>query len=358
MADHYVPVQWNSEKKRYDGILLTFIIAYLTLFLGLQWYFYPEGTLETRIIRSTGTLAFLLLTIVLAIGPLCRLNPRFLPLLYNRRHLGVATFLIGLIHGIFNLIQFHSLGNVGILTSLFTSNTQYGSFAGFPFQVLGFTALCILFLMAATSHDFWLKNLTPGAWKRLHMLVYLAYVLLVGHIALGILQNQLNVTWISILSTGVIPLIVLHLAAARKNHHEEVENARSKADWIHVGSVDSIPDQRARIIYCGDESIAIFKYDQQIAAVSNVCRHQHGPLGEGKVVDGCITCPWHGYQYYPHNGQSPPPYTEKIETYRVRIDDGQVYVDPHALPPGTACAPVPIDRSFDSPQGDHPDASS
>ena len=26
-------------------------------------------------------------------------------------------------------------------------------------------------------------------------------------------------------------------------------------------------------------------------------------------MDGCITCPWHGYQYLPHNGQSPPPFT-------------------------------------------------
>ena len=27
-----------------------------------------------------------------------------------------------------------------------------------------------------------------------------------------------------------------------------------------------------------------------------------GPLGEGKIVDGCITCPWHGFQYRPQDG--------------------------------------------------------
>lgn len=39
--------------------------------------------------------------------------------------------------------------------------------------------------MAATSHDFWLKNLTAPVWKRLHMLVYAAYALLLAHLLLG-----------------------------------------------------------------------------------------------------------------------------------------------------------------------------
>jgi hypothetical protein len=51
------------------------------------------------LIRALGTCAFLLLHLVLCIGPLARFDRRFLPLLYNRRHLGVATFLVGLFHG-------------------------------------------------------------------------------------------------------------------------------------------------------------------------------------------------------------------------------------------------------------------
>jgi hypothetical protein len=31
-----------------------------------------------------------------------------LPLLYNRRHLGVRHFLLGLAHGVFALVQFHA----------------------------------------------------------------------------------------------------------------------------------------------------------------------------------------------------------------------------------------------------------
>ena len=84
-----------------------------------------------------------------------------------------------------------------------------------------------------------------------------------------------------------------------------------------------------------EENIAIFKYDGKLSAVNNICRHQNGPLGEGKIVDGCITCPWHGYQYLPHNGQSPPPFTEKLETYDLKLIDGKVYVNPKPYPEGT-----------------------
>src|SRR5260221_13528979 len=63
-----------------------------------------------------------------------------------------------------------------------------------------------------------------------------------------------------------------------------------------------------------------------------------GPIGEGRIIDGCVTCPWHGYQYRLMDGCAPPPFTEKLVTYRVRIAHGVVEVDPRPLPPGTAAA--------------------
>ena len=81
--------------------------------------------------------------------------------------------------------------------------------------------------------------------------------------------------------------------------------------------------------------MALFRYDGKVSAISNVCRHQNGPLGEGKIVDGCVVCPWHGYQYRPHDGTSPPPFTEKVPTFRVKVAAGRVLVDPRPLPPGT-----------------------
>jgi hypothetical protein len=81
------------------------ILAYLAIFTAGHFALHPNVTAETVLIRAFGTAAFFLLHIILSIGPLCRLHPRFLPLLYNRRHLGVSMFLLALAHGGFSIIQ-------------------------------------------------------------------------------------------------------------------------------------------------------------------------------------------------------------------------------------------------------------
>ncbi|HEU0007475.1 MAG TPA: ferric reductase-like transmembrane domain-containing protein [Terriglobia bacterium] len=184
MSLQYRAINWNRQKRNYDSVLGLSVLAYLALFLGLGSWIHPYATVETLLIRGLGTAGLLLLHVILSIGPLCRLDQRFLPLLYNRRHLGVTMFLLGLAHGTFALIQFHGFGNLNPIVSLLVSNTRYDSLAQFPFQQLGALALLILFLMAATSHDFWLRNLTPAVWKRLHMGVYVAYGLLIAHVVL------------------------------------------------------------------------------------------------------------------------------------------------------------------------------
>ena len=79
---------------------------------------------------------------------------------------------------------------------------------------------------------------------------------------------------------------------------------------------------------------------RSLSAVSNVCAHQNGPLGEGAVLDGCITCPWHGFQYRLEDGCAPPPYNEKLPTYRLKVENGQVFVHPLPNPPGTHVPPT------------------
>ncbi len=341
MGLDYQTVLWNKQKKTYDKWIAITMLIYLICFIGITILTNPETSIETLIIRAFGTLAIALLHIILAIGPLTRLNPKFLPILYNRRHLGVSMFLAALVHGGFSIFQFHSLGTTNPIYALFTSNIEYNSFTNFPFQVLGFFALIILFLMAATSHDFWLKNLSPKTWKRLHMMVYIAYGLIILHIFLGALQQQPSWGSIGVLSLGFIVITSLHLSTAFKESKLDKSKTSHVDDgWEYVCTTDEIPEDRAKIFIVDKERIAIFKYDQKLSAISNVCKHQGGPLGEGKIVDGCITCPWHGYQYLPHNGQSPPPFTEKVSTYRLRLIGKKIYVLPKALAEGTAVEPV------------------
>ena len=98
MGVEYKAVQWNRQKKFYDAVLIGGVAIYLALFGVLTEVMFPHVTDEIMIIRAFGTAAFVLLHIILCIGPLCRLNPKCLPLLYNRRHAGVTLFVLALAH--------------------------------------------------------------------------------------------------------------------------------------------------------------------------------------------------------------------------------------------------------------------
>lgn len=342
MSTGYVAVGWNRQKRIYDWVIFFFCFSYLGIFISTTAIINPDYTFETVLIRSTSTLATLLLHVILAIGPLCRINKKFLPLLYNRRHLGVTMFTIALVHGVFSIFQFHALSNANPLLSVFLSNTQYNSISQFPFQALGVFALIIFLLMAITSHDFWLHNLSPRIWKTLHMFVYLAYLLILLHVLLGVIQYETNPVFIWILSFGSISLVVLHLIAGFKEVKKDREHFESASredllldGFVKVCKTEDFVEGKAKIFCVDKERIAVYRHENRLYAIHNVCKHQGGPLGEGKILDGCITCPWHGYQYLPQNGQSPPPFQEKVSTYDIKVAGGEVWLNPTPYPEGT-----------------------
>jgi nitrite reductase/ring-hydroxylating ferredoxin subunit/DMSO/TMAO reductase YedYZ heme-binding membrane subunit len=353
MSATYQAVQWNRQKRLYDVSLIGGMALYLFGFGFITEIFFPYVTEEIMIMRAFGTAAYLMLHLILCIGPLCRLDSRFLPLLYNRRHAGVICFLLALVHAFFVVATYHSAGDVNPLVSIFVSEHFDGSLASIPFQPFGVFALVILFFMAATSHDFWLVNLTAPVWKKLHMCVYIAYALLVLHVTFGVLQGEQNRVYVVFTGIGLVTVLGLHLAAAKKERAVDKPQHSAKAahtdlkseaeDYIDACAVADIPEKRARIVFVANERVAVFKYDGKISAVSNVCKHQNGPLGEGRIHDGCITCPWHGWQYLPETGVSPPPFEEKIPTFGVKIANGRVLVSSRPNPAGTLVKPALIE---------------
>ena len=148
------------------------VALYIAVFLVVEARLEPPkdvlGEIDLRI-RAFGSATFLMLTAILAIGPLTRLDRRFLPLLYNRRHFGVLTFCVALTHVWFMIDWYLAQDALPSLGTELTTWADYGKFIGFPFKVLGIAALLTLLVMAATSHDFWLRFLTPAVWKALHM---------------------------------------------------------------------------------------------------------------------------------------------------------------------------------------------
>lgn len=345
MSHGYKAVTWTPFKKRFDTWLLAGVGLYLVSFVASATLYVPDGESFAPIqtlIRATGTLSFILLNFILVIGPLSRLTPRFKPFLYNRRHLGVTAFIVALVHAFFVLLWYYGFSEMNVFVGLLVANPRYDAIAGFPFESLGAVALILMFVMAATSHDFWNANLGPGLWKTLHMGVYFVYGLLILHVALGALQFEKSPLYMAALYLSVLTVGGLHLLSSfgASKADLKVENG----EWLVVGPALNIKDKCAIVVEPQNgERIAVFRSGRKVFSISNVCRHQGGPLGEGRIIDDCVTCPWHGFQYRPEDGQSPPPFTEKIATYKTRIVNGIVEVFAEPNPPGTPQSPAMIE---------------
>jgi len=351
MSVTYRGIHWNRQKRIYDiGIALVLAVI-VGGYIGGSVVLRPNITPETLILRGTALAGILLLHVVLVIGPLCRIHPVFLPLLYNRRHLGVAVFAFALVHAALSTIQFHALGEMFPLTNIFAAYAMeytavlegVGAAVRFPFEPFGFIALVILFFMAATSHDFWLRTLGPSVWKTLHLLVYVAYGSVVVHVAYGALQYETHPLLAGFLVAGMIPVLGLHLLAWRKEAAIDADTVRTEEDgFVRVARVEDLDEGKGRIAVVASDRIALYLRDERVFALSNVCRHQAGPIGEGCLVDGLVTCPWHGWNYRIEDGVSPPPFHEVLETYRVRVRNGDIYVRPTPNTLESVCSGAPV----------------
>ena len=79
--------------------------------------------------------------------------------------------------------------------------------------------------------------------------------------------------------------------------------------------------------------ILLAREDGRIFALSDRCSHRGGPLHQGAVEDGCVTCPWHGSTFRLDDGSVVKgPATTPQPVYDVRLRDGKVEVRAHAAP--------------------------
>lgn len=224
MSTTYQGIRWNRQKVVCDLIILFLVVIGLLAFIGTSILLYPSISIKILLLRGTAFLSLFLLHVILAIGPLARLSSDCLPLLYNRRHLGVTLSVVALFHGVLALVHYHAFGDTFLLVSVLTSYADaFGNLLGgpagwgeIPFEPFGILALAILLLLAASSHDFWSCLFGASAWRALHTLLYVAYVLVIVHVAFGLVQSEKNLLYPGVLLAAALLLFSLHVAAYRK----------------------------------------------------------------------------------------------------------------------------------------------
>ena len=200
--------------------------------------------------------------------------------------------------------------------------------AGIPFTLLGVGALVILSVMALTSWDHFLHAWTPPAWKRLHMAVYAAYALIVFHFTARFVGDP-PVQWRFLVLLWLVALAVagLHVAASIKEARRDRPAPVDGDGLVFLGTFADLPEGHAATVHVDGERVAVVRKAGTLYAISNVCPHQNGPLGEGTVRDGYLECPWHGYQFDPCTGLGPPGFTDSVPTYELVQKGKEMYSD-------------------------------
>ena len=134
MSVGFCAVQWNRDKIVYDVVLVVGVWLFLAVFFTIgKWINPPKDELAAidLSIRAFGCCAFVMLTVILCIGPLARIDRRFLPLLYNRRHFGVLTFLIAVAHAWFMVQWFIVADNMPYIVEELTKGPITASSSDF-----------------------------------------------------------------------------------------------------------------------------------------------------------------------------------------------------------------------------------
>lgn len=92
-------------------------------------------------------------------------------------------------------------------------------------------------------------------------------------------------------------------------------------NWVSIGSLNDIPRRGARCVKNGGMTIAVFRtMDDKIYALEDKCPHRNGPLSQGIVHDGCVTCPLHNWVISLETGKAQGADEGETASFPVRLD--------------------------------------
>ena len=92
-------------------------------------------------------------------------------------------------------------------------------------------------------------------------------------------------------------------------------------NWVAIGSLNDIPRRGARCVKNGGMTIAVFRTaDDKVYALEDKCPHRNGPLSQGIVHDGCVTCPLHNWVISLETGKAQGADKGETASFPVRLD--------------------------------------
>lgn len=96
-------------------------------------------------------------------------------------------------------------------------------------------------------------------------------------------------------------------------------------NWVEIGQINDIPRQGSRCVKNGDMTIAVFRTtDDRVFALEDKCPHKNGPLSQGIVHDGCVTCPLHNWVISLETGAAQGADEGQTASFPVKVENGTI----------------------------------
>ncbi len=112
----------------------------------------------------------------------------------------------------------------------------------------------------------------------------------------------------------------------RWEYHGDDEQEEERT-YVSVATTDEVDDDDLHCIDVEERTLVLFRKNGEYRVLNNRCTHQGGPLCDGEVSNGTITCPWHGAEFDIDTGEpAGPPATEGVEAYEVRVQGDEIEV--------------------------------
>ena len=98
-------------------------------------------------------------------------------------------------------------------------------------------------------------------------------------------------------------------------------------DWTPVCDEADLAEGEAKLVDAGGNDVMLYRSGSTICALADHCMHAGGPLHEGTVENGRVTCPWHASMFNLADGSlARGPATAPQPSYETRVQDGKVEV--------------------------------
>lgn len=94
-----------------------------------------------------------------------------------------------------------------------------------------------------------------------------------------------------------------------------------------LASLNEVPPGSLLEVVRGDDLYALCNVEGEVRALSGVCPHQGGPLGQGALEGSLVTCPFHAWQFDSATGACAFSDALRVPTYPVRVEGGEILVD-------------------------------